>query len=585
MIRDANTAFAGAVVDEWARGGVTDACVAPGSRSTPMALALAADDRIRVHVFLDERSASFCAVGLGRATGRPAVVLCTSGSAAANFHPAVIEAHHARVPLIVATADRPAELRDVGAGQTINQTNLFGDAVRWFVDLGVPDDVDGAGAWWRSTAARTVVVAIDSPPGPVHWNLPFREPLLPTGAPLVDAPGRPDGKPWTSSAAAPRWLGGAEIARLGERMAASERGVIVLGAGARVTGDAVDQLANALAWPVLADAISGLRRGPTAISTYDALIRSEPFAAAQRPDLVVRIGAPPTARGVNAFLRGVPTISLDADGAWLDPDRDVVERIVASPELVVRSLAKSIEPRGDREWLDAWLDAERAARAALDAHLDAADEPFEGRIARDVLDAVPDGATLVVASSMPIRDLESFGRPREGVRVIANRGANGIDGLVSTAIGVALGSDSPVVALLGDLCFLHDSNGLLGAAARGIDLTFVVVDNDGGGIFSFLPQAAAVPDQFEALFGTPHGIDLAALGAVHHIPVADVTRAADLHAAVDAAINAGGVQMVRVKTDRATNVDRHHAAWAAVSEATMTRTRRPYAGLTPTRTG
>jgi 2-succinyl-5-enolpyruvyl-6-hydroxy-3-cyclohexene-1-carboxylate synthase len=199
MTRDANASFARTVVDEWVRGGVTDACVAPGSRSTPMALALADDPRVRVHVFLDERSAAFCALGIGRASGRPAVVLCTSGTAAANFHPAVVEAHHGRVPLIVTTADRPPELRDVGAAQTIDQTRLYGGAARWFVDLGVPADVDGAGAVWRSTAARTVAVALGAPAGPVHWNLPFREPLVPTGAPLVDAPGRADGAPWSAS--------------------------------------------------------------------------------------------------------------------------------------------------------------------------------------------------------------------------------------------------------------------------------------------------------------------------------------------------------------------------------------------------
>src|SRR5262245_10178765 len=530
MTRDATTGFARAVVDEWARGGLTDACVAPGSRSTPMALALADDPRLRVHVFLDERSAAFCALGIGRASGRPAVVLCTSGTAAVNFHPAVVEAHHGRVPLILATADRPPELRDVGAGQTIDQTKLYGDALRWFVDLGVPADVDGAGAVWRSTAARTVAVAAGSPAGPVHWNLPFREPLVPTGERIVDAPGRPGDAPWTAIDAPVAQLPApAALARAATAIREHPRGLVVAGWGAEASAVALDRFVEVAAWPVLADPVSGLRRGAATISTYDPLLRNEEFASTHRPDLVLRLGAPTSGRRLGEFLRGVPQIIVTPDGAWIDPDRGAIERIVADPDAFLTAYLGVVGwPRPDRSWLDAWCEAEGRAREALDAYLDADDEPFEGRIARDVVDAVPDGGTLVVASSMPVRDVESFARPREGVRFVANRGVNGIDGFVSTAIGAALGGDSPVVALLGDLCFLHDQNGLLGAAVREVDVTFVVVDNDGGGIFSFLPQAEAAPEHFEALFGTPQGVDLGALAALHGIPAVEVTGASEL---------------------------------------------------------
>jgi len=569
MTRDATTAFARAVVDEWVRGGVTHACVAPGSRSTPMALALADDPRVSVHVFLDERSAAFCALGIGRASGRPAVVLCTSGTAAVNFHPAVVEAHHGRVPLIVATADRPPELRDVGAGQTIDQTKLYGDAVRWFVDLGPPADVDGAGAVWRSTAARTVAVAQGSPPGPVHWNLPFREPLVPTGAPLVDAPGRPDGGPWTASEPpADRFPAPVALQRAATAIQQHPRGLIVAGWGADASQLALERFVEVSAWPVLADPVSGLRGGAAAISTYDPLLRDDEFARAHRPDLVLRLGAPTSGRGLGEFLRGVPQIVVTPDDAWLDPGRDVDERIVGDPDAFLTAyLGVTGWPRPDRAWLDAWCEAERRARGALDAYLDADDEPFEGRIARDVVEAVPDGGVLVVASSMPVRDVESFARPRDGVRFVANRGANGIDGFVSTAVGAALGGEGPVVALLGDLCFLHDQNGLLGAGSRGVDVTFVVVDNDGGGIFSFLPQAEAAPEHFEALFGTPQGVDIAAVAALHGIPTVDVTRAGDLAEVVARSVVDGGVRVVRIRTDRATNVTRHRAAWAAVANA------------------
>jgi 2-succinyl-5-enolpyruvyl-6-hydroxy-3-cyclohexene-1-carboxylate synthase len=562
--RDVNTSFARAVVDEWARSGVTDACVAPGSRSTPLALALAGDERIRVHVFVDERSASFCALGVGRATGRPAVALCTSGSAAAHFHPAVIEAHHGRVPLIVATADRPPELRDVGAGQTIDQTKLYGDAVRWFVDLGAPADVDDVASWWRGTAARTVAEAVAPFAGPVHWNLPFREPLVPTGAELVPAPGRAGGAPWTTSdrvAAAPRIDIVERVSDLARTVA---KGVIVAGWGVGASAEVVDRVAEVLGWPVMPDPLSGLRRGPAAISTYDALVRSREFAAAHRPELVLRLGASTTGRALNEFLRGVPHVVVDSDDVWLDPARDAQHRVVCEPDQFLTALVGAFgAPRVDRSWFASWQSMERRARAALDAHLDADDEPFEGRVARDVVDAVPDGAALLVASSMPVRDVESFARPREGLQMFANRGANGIDGSVSTAIGLALGSHTPVVALLGDLCFLHDGNGLLGAVAREVDVTFVVVDNEGGGIFSFLPQATAAPEHFERLFGTPHGIDIGSLAAVHGMPVIAVTRAHEVTPAVEKSVAEGGVRVVHVRTDRTTNVDRHRAAFAA----------------------
>jgi 2-succinyl-5-enolpyruvyl-6-hydroxy-3-cyclohexene-1-carboxylate synthase len=486
-----------------------------------------------------------------------------------NFHPAVVEAHHGRVPLIVATADRPPELRDVGAGQTIDQTKLYGDSVRWFVDLGVPADVDGAGAAWRGTAARTVAVAMGAPAGAVHWNLPFREPLVPTGDPLVDAPGRPDGAPWiVSERPAGHRLTPTALAHAGTAIHDHARGLVVVGWGAQTSPTALDHFVEIVAWPVLADPVSGMRRGVANVSTYDALLRDDEFASSHRPDLVVRLGAATSGRRLNEFLRDVPQLLVAPDATWPDPDRGPIERIVADPDGFLAACGGWFGPaRTDRSWLDAWCDAEVRARQALDRYLDADDEPFEGRVARDVVDAVPDGGSLVVASSMPVRDVESFARPRDGIHVVANRGANGIDGFVSTAIGAALGGDGPVVALLGDLCFLHDQNGLLGAASRGVDVTFVVVDNDGGGIFSFLPQADAAPDHFETLFGTPQGVDVAAVAGVHGIPTVEVDRASELVGAVEHAVKDGGVQVVRIRTDRATNVARHHAAWAAVAAA------------------
>jgi 2-succinyl-5-enolpyruvyl-6-hydroxy-3-cyclohexene-1-carboxylate synthase len=566
MTRDATTAFARTLVDEWTRHGITDACLAPGSRSAPLALAFAADDRIRLHALLDERSASFFALGLARATGRPAPLLCTSGTAAANFHPAVLEAHHGRVPMIVCTADRPPELRDTGAGQTVDQLKLYGDAVRWFHETNVATDRPGVGAEWRALASRAVAEALGAPAGPVHLNLPFREPLVPTGEPLVDAPGRSDDRPWTAHAPGVRAPSVEMLDALAHLVADRPRGLVVAGWGAGVRPATALRFAEAAGWPVFADPLSNLRV-PGTVATYDPLLRAPRFADLQRPDVVLRVGAPTTNKVAVQWLDPtVDQVLVDPDGAWLDPHHAVSGRMVADPELLLGALADAVDVMVDDEWVGGWRRADALARATIDELVDGWSEPFEGRVARDVVAAVPEGTSLVVASSMPVRDVESFAVAREGVSFHANRGANGIDGFVSTVLGIAAGSGAPTVALVGDLCFLHDANGFLRASTRGLDAVFVVVDNDGGGIFSFLPQAE-LPDHFETLFGTPQAVDIAALAAMHGVPVAEVDTAAGVGPEVLSAVEAGGVRVVRVRTDRARNVTRHREVWAAVAEA------------------
>ncbi|MGI9080481.1 MAG: 2-succinyl-5-enolpyruvyl-6-hydroxy-3-cyclohexene-1-carboxylic-acid synthase [Acidimicrobiales bacterium] len=567
MSADAATGLAQALVDEWARAGVQVVAVAPGSRSTPLALALAADGRVRVEVFLDERSAGAFALGAAKASARPAVVVTTSGSAATLLHGAVIEAHHSRSPLVVCTADRPPELRDTGASQAIDQVKLFGDAVRWFAEVGVPEDRPGVGAYWRSLATRAVAEATGPPPGPVHLNLAFREPLVPTGAP-VHAPGRDDGAPWTVTRSAPVLPRADDVDHLARAVAETRCGLVVAGWGAAADARSVERFAAAAGWPVLADAVSGLRRGPNAISTYDALLRHPTFADGHRPDLVLRLGASPTGRAIATWLPGAARqVLVDPDGAWLDPTRSVHERVVSDPTALLDAVADRLTGgRTPTDWLAGWLAAEATARAAIDDLVDSWEAPFEGRIARDVMECLPDGATLVVGSSMPVRDLESFARPRHGVHLVANRGASGIDGFTSTVLGAAAVSDGPVVALGGDLTFLHDVGALVGATRRGIDATLVVVDNDGGGIFSFLPQAG-LTEHFEHLFATPHGTDLVAVATAFGVPASRVTRADRFVAAVGESLAAGGVKVVVVTTDRVDNVSRHAAVWEAVAAA------------------
>jgi 2-succinyl-5-enolpyruvyl-6-hydroxy-3-cyclohexene-1-carboxylate synthase len=565
---DVNTTMATVLVDEWVRAGVREAVLAPGSRSAPLALALAGDPRVRLSVFLDERSASYFALGAAKASGRPVVVLSTSGTAAANFHPAVVEAWHARVPLLVCTADRPPELRDTGAGQAIDQIKLFGGAVRWFAEVGAPEPVPGAGRYWRSMASRAWAESVGPPAGPVHLNLAFREPLIPTGAPLLDAPARAHGAPWVESVPRVRAPHPDDVGAVVDAVDAHPRGLVAVGWGTAVSPQTLDRFAHAAGWPVLADAISGVRSGRSAISAYDPLLRDGDFGARWRPDAVLHLGAPLTNRPAAAWLGpSVPRLLVDPQGSWLDPNRGLARRIAADPDLLLDHATTRLCGHGANPgWLDGWVAAEATARHAIDRLLDSWEAPFEGRVVRDVVAALPDGATVVVGSSMPVRDAESFVAPRRGLRWLTNRGANGIDGFVSTILGAASVSDGPVVGLLGDLTFLHDVGGLLGAAGRGIDAALVVLDNDGGGVFSFLPQAE-LPEHFETLFGTPHGLDLVELAAAHGVVAQRVRSAADVVPALEAALGAGGVRLVVVPTDREDNVRRHREVWAEVARA------------------
>lgn len=548
---DVQASYCATLVDEWARGGVAHAVVCPGSRSTPLALALYSDERIRVHVHHDERAGAFTALGIGLATGGPAVVVTTSGTAAAEVHAAVVEAHQASVPLIVATADRPPELADVGAAQTIDQIRLYGTAVRWFDAPGVPDHA--ARSTWRARAARGVIEATGAGaagrPGPVHLNLAFREPLV--GQPRHVPPGRPDGAPWTVAVPA---AVATDAARLHAVLAGARRGIVVAGAVPAALDEtpqddaAVVQssttggrIAAALGWPLLVDArVRGDidTGGAVVIGAADALLRDDQISGALRPDVVIHIGAPVASRIVGEWITasGAVEVRVGAHG-WTDPAHTTALRLPALPDGLTA-------PGTEAGWLDRWRRVEAAAQDAVDATLAGEDGPTEVGTARALLADLPAGSHLVVSSSMPIRDVEWYGRPRSGVTVHANRGANGIDGVVSTAVGVALATGAPTTCLVGDVAFLHDSTALIGLAARDVDLTIVVVDNDGGGIFSFLPQATAPGGAtFEALFGTPHGTDIPALAAAH------------------------GVEVRHVRTDRAANVATHRGVNAAVAEA------------------
>jgi len=570
MTRDANTAFARTLVDEFVRAGVRHACVAPGSRNAPLALALVGDGRLRVHVHLDERSAAFFALGCARASGQPAVVCCTSGTAAAHLHPAVLEAAHGRVPMLVCTADRPPELRDTGAGQTIDQVGLYGGATRWSVDVEAPTDRAGIGSWWRSLAARAAACALGPPAGPVHLNLAFREPLAPTGAALVDAPGRADGRPWTVTTPAVRTPDSPTVDRLAQTIREVPKGLVVAGWGSGLTAPIVERFARATGWPVLADPLSGLRACDGAVSTYDALLRVDDFAAAHRPDLVVRVGAPSASAATARWLVDVGAQwLLDPDSQWLDPGHSATDRLAVDPAMLLHDLLDRLPVTAPASsWSRDWRAADQRARDAITEQLAGSEEPFEGRIARDVVAGLPESGILVVASSMPVRDVETFAEPRADVRIIANRGVNGIDGFASTTLGVAAATHAPVVGLTGDLSFLHDTNGLLGARERELEATIVVVDNRGGGIFSFLPyQQQVAPEHFERVLATPPAVDVADVARTYGLAVTEAEKASDVGPALHEAVTAGGLRIVRVRTDRGANVARHREVFDAVAAA------------------
>jgi 2-succinyl-5-enolpyruvyl-6-hydroxy-3-cyclohexene-1-carboxylate synthase len=585
-----------ALVDELARSGIKDAVICPGSRSTPLALALRAHSGLRCRVLLDERAAGFFAVGLAKASRRPVAVLCTSGTAAVNLAPAVVEAYYGRVPLVILTADRPPELRDRGAPQTIDQPRLYGGQVKWFVEVPVVGDSADELAHVRSLAGRAAATALAAPSGPVHLNIALREPLIPASplGPVADDPRdravmARKSAPFAHAIAGRPMLAAADVAALAGRMKATERGLIV--AGPQDDPDlpaALARLAAATGYPILADPLSQARVGPHdrshVVATGDLLARPGRWIDAHRPELVLRFGAMPTSKPILQMLQATrpALLVVDGGGGWREAALVPATFVHADEALLADALAaelrgrSGIEGSADSRWTSDWLAADRAAAGALAGWLarpPASTEPLEPLPFTLLADMLPDGGVLWAGSSMPVRDMDTYlpGGPR-ALRCYSNRGANGIDGVVSSALGAAAADTGPVVLVIGDLSFLHDLNALVAARLHHLSATIVLVNNDGGGIFSFLPQAATndpgvgLPDAYEELFGTPHGIDFGpivrALGAEYSL-----AGPAELHDALARSIAAKGVQVIEIRTERARNLTLHREATAAVAAA------------------
>ena len=557
-----------ALVDELARCGLRHAVTCPGSRNAPLILPLAGDERIRSVSVIDERSAGYLALGTAKASGRPVAVTTTSGTASVNLHPAVVEAFEARVPLIVLTADRPPELRDVGAGQAIDQLHLFGSAAKWFVEVGSHEPGRESAVHHRALACRAYFTAAGGRPGPVHLNFPLREPLAPVPEELDPEPwqGRAYGRPWVEvreHASAPD---ANKVQALAERIARTGRGVVVCGPTAEAVAEPVSRLAEAAGWPVLAEPTSGVRCGghdrSHVVAHYDVLLRDRRFAAAHDPGLVLRVGDTPTSKPLRAWLAAAPQILLDPHAAWHEPTRAAEGLLVAAAAPACDALAAALEMRTverDPAWLRSW----READALVPPVLAAAPDPFEPRACAALAETLPDGAILWLSSSMPVRDVESFFPQVETeIRFLANRGANGIDGVVSSAAGAALASGAPTVLLTGELALLHDLGGLVAARRAGVELTIVCLNNGGGGIFDFLPVAEhADPDAYERHVATPADVDLAEAAALAGLP----HRRAETPDEVRAA--AREPALVEVRTDRRRNVALHREAVERVARA------------------
>ncbi|EMA47397.1 2-succinyl-5-enolpyruvyl-6-hydroxy-3-cyclohexene-1-carboxylic-acid synthase [Halococcus saccharolyticus] len=584
-----NTLWAETFVDEFAKGGVSAVCIAPGSRSTPLTVAFADHPEIRIFSHLDERSAAFFALGRAKRTGEPTPVLSTSGTATANFHPAVIEANQARVPLLVLTADRPPELRDSGANQTVDQEKLYGSAVRFYRDLPEPAADGRKLRSLRVDAARALAASTGTPPGPVHLNFPFGKPLepVPVSGDVPDgfeadeplaATGR-DG-PFVGTELGQPHLDDAGLERVNEALEA-EHGLVVAGPSTTLDPSSFAELASATGFPVLADPLSGLRYGShladldvPVCGGYDSYLDANAVDDWPAPEAVLRVGASPTSKVLRNYLRdavqesGTRQFVVDPAGEWREATFTASDLVIADPNRLARKLADRVG-RLDSSASDAWCERFRTAEARYWDEIETAHDEqfFEGTVPGDVIADAPNPATVFVSNSMTVRDADRFGQPRDAdLTVFGNRGASGIDGIVSSGLGAGSATDDPLVLVLGDLAYYHDMNGLLALVRCGVDATIVLVDNDGGGIFRMLPIAEFDPP-FTEQFETPHGLDFAPTAELYGFEFVRADGRAAFRDAYRASLDATGTQVIEVEFDAETSHEFRETVHERASDA------------------
>src|SRR6266446_2391526 len=584
-------AYTGAFVDELQRAGVRNVVICPGSRSTPLATAFAAQPAIRAWIHVDERSAAYFGLGMAKQLRQPVALLCTSGTAAANFLPAVVEAKLTHVPLLVLTADRPHELRDNGAPQSIDQNRLYGTYVKWFVEVALPEATNVALRYIRTIAVRAAASVQANPAGPVHLNFPFREPLTPEPIPgqslppvaqrdLVAWQGRPDKAPFVEVREAPLDVPAATtMGYLMDMVRGARRGLIIVGPNDDLAlVEPIVRLARRLGYPILADPLSQLRCGDhdqvMVLSSYDAFLRIDSFIESAQPELILRFGAMPTSKPLLLYLKryaSCPLVIIDGHGGWEEPTQFASELFHANPAALCQALldqSEEIQPSVSQAWLTTWQDADKLTRQTLQHAVQDFNELFEGRVFTELAGLLPDGTTLYTGNSMPVRDLDTFFWCSEHhIRIMGNRGASGIDGVVSSALGASAGAgpNESTVLVLGDLSFFHDLNGLLAARLYQLDLVIVLINNDGGGIFSFLPQAA-YPEHFEQLYGTPTGLDFRLAVQMYGGQFQREESWERFRKAVSQGLNTGGLHVIEVPTERTSNVKMHRQLWEVIGE-------------------
>jgi 2-succinyl-5-enolpyruvyl-6-hydroxy-3-cyclohexene-1-carboxylate synthase len=558
-----NILWARTFVDELATAGVSAVCITPGSRSTPLTTAFDEHDDVHVFSHLDERASAFFALGRARRTGKVTPLVCTSGTAAANFHPAVVEAFQSRVPLLLLTADRPPELRDSGANQTVDQEKLYGDAVRWYKDMPEPEATDRKLRMLRTTASRALSEATGTPSGPVHLNFPFRKPLEPTPVP-GDVPadldteaefGREGESQYVKTTAGVPELDDDRLRKLAEDLEV-ERGLIVAGPADApgIDHEAITALAHATGFPIVADPLSGLRFGghnrvTTVLGGYDAYLDERVTENWPDPEVVFRVGASPTSKPLRKYLARTDARQLVVDpaGEWREAEFAATDLVVADPERLAGTLSRLVRAPKNASWTERWQAAEEAHWDAVDDAVDAG-ESFEGRVLADVADVAPEPSTIFVSNSMPVRDADRFARPAaRNLTVLGNRGASGIDGITSTALGAGSATTDDLTLVTGDIAYYHDLSGLLAVGRCDVDATIVVVNNDGGGIFHMLPIEDYDPP-FTGQFKTPHGLDFEPTGDLFGLEFARVD-AEDFRETYAEAVASDGSHVIEVTSD------------------------------------
>ncbi|EUJ44005.1 2-succinyl-5-enolpyruvyl-6-hydroxy-3-cyclohexene-1-carboxylic-acid synthase [Paenilisteria rocourtiae] len=570
--RQVMTEYLAAFVEELVQAGVKEAVISPGSRSTPIALLMAEHPTLKMYVDVDERSAGFFALGIAKASKRPVVLLCTSGTAAANYFPAVAEANLSAVPLLVLTADRPHELRNVGAPQAMDQVRLFGSHVKDFTDMALPENSTEMLRFAKWHGSKAVDIAMNAPRGPVHLNFPLREPLMPVLEPspfaVTEKKRRHVHIYYTHEV-----LEDAVIGQIIEACA-GKRGVFVAGPlDKKAFSPKLVALAEQVGWPILADPLSQLRSygalSDVVIDQYDAILQEKVACEALRPEVVVRFGAMPVSKPLMKWLEALEDVMfyvVDPGAAWKDPIKAVTNMIHCDEHFLVGALTAGWQEKTTNDWMVTWQRLNVKVKTVIAARMEILDRLDEGKLVFEMRAWIPERAGLFIGNSMPIRDIDTyFAQTNKQIRMLANRGANGIDGVVSSALGASL-TEQPMYLLIGDLSFYHDMNGLLMAKKYGLNLTIIVVNNNGGGIFSFLPQASE-PKYFETLFGTGADLDFRHTAALYEGDFHEVTDWDEFHDALDRAHFHKGLDIIEVKTNRYENVDAHRELWDAIKTA------------------